>query len=767
MRPFVPKLQTVLIATAVVISGIFSALGAAEHDAGSLLEGGQNAATAQAAAPDSNRLGYLVKVPLPIDSKVSSSIRQTLLRLAEKSPPGVKAENFPIVVLEFETSAEKSGRGSELESCIALARYLGHSDLSRIRTVAYLPAPTGFDADQESKSILNGHAVLVAIAANELALEPGTSIGEAGIDDKQVEPWVREVYRSVASKRLRTVPPEIALAMLDPKESLFRVTTADRENVYVDGKERTKLENAGSLDTKTISSPGSLAVLTRAQMEEFGLIQLTPSSRTDLARQLDLEPHSLDGNPAEGKNWKAIQVNLPTFIDEKSAQWLVKAVDREVSRNDVNMIIFNIDANVGDVDACLRIAQRLVEFDQDEVRTVAFLRGSANGPVGMLALACSHLIMAPDTKLGGKSAAGEDVGSTPEGISEEDLEKLKPLIQALAEKKQSDWSLMMSMLNPNLTLSRYRQDSSGQIRILGDEEFLALEDKKDWALQGLIGGIGGINALTAEKNFIARTIAEDMGQIKTFYQLGESPKSVQPTATDRWVERFASFLSSPFVAPWLLFAAMFFFSTEMSAPGLGLPGFLATVCFVLFFWSQSLGGNADWLEIILFIVGAVFIMIEIFALPGFGIFGIGGLLMMIVAVVLASQSFLIPRTNEELEQIPYSLLPVIGAGFGVIAGAIALRNVLPNSPYLRRMMLEPRQRVDTGLEGQGDPESMVDWSHLAGETGVTVTKLYPSGKVRISGRVYDVISSGQLVDKGETVIVIEAQGNRIVVKQVD
>ena len=132
---------------------------------------------------------------------------------------------------------------------------------------------------------------------------------------------------------------------------------------------------------------------------------------------------------------------------------------------------------------------------------------------------------------------------------------------------------------------------------------------------------------------------------------------------------------------------MFFFSTEMSAPGLGLPGFLATLCFVAFFWSQSLGGNADWLEIIMFVVGVAFVLIEIFALPGFGVFGIGGLLMIIVSVVLASQSFFIPRTTQELAQIPFSLLPVLGAGFGVIAGAFAIRKILPNSPYLRRICL--------------------------------------------------------------------------------
>ena len=82
-------------------------------------------------------------------------------------------------------------------------------------------------------------------------------------------------------------------------------------------------------------------------------------------------------------------------------------------------------------------------------------------------------------------------------------------------------------------------------------------------------------------------------------------------------------------------------------------------------------------------------------------------------------------------------------------------------------MLEPRSRIDTGLQGQSDPEAVVDWSYLAGQSGETITKLVPSGKARIGGKVYDVITKGQMVAKGQPIVVIEAIGNRIVVKPDD
>jgi len=118
---------------------------------------------------------------------------------------------------------------------------------------------------------------------------------------------------------------------------------------------------------------------------------------------------------------------------------------------------------------------------------------------------------------------------------------------------------------------------------------------------------------------------------------------------------------------------------------------------------------------------------------------------------------------NDLVEMTYSFVPVIGAGFGVLTAAIVLRNLIPRTPMLRRMILQPRKIVDTGLGGQTDPEAVVDWSYLLGLSGETATRLNPSGKARIQGKVYDVISNGQMLDQGQRIEVIEAIGNRIVV----
>ena len=706
---------------------------------------------------DADRLGFLVRVSLPIDSKESARVRKTLKQIAESSP-AVRRQDRPVVVLEFDTDDGKTGRGSELGPCMSLALYLGEPELNRIHTVAYIPASKNPPVNNDSTFAgqLNGHAVLVAVAANQLALAPDVAIGNAGVDDAQLKPTYRDVYRNVAEQSQR-LPVPLVMSMLDPQLQLFRVTEQDGSVQYVGEEELAKLES-GTPTSRTISKRGEYALFTGEELKDFGLVSLTPTSRLELSRELDLAANSLEGNPEDGKDWKALQLDLPDVIDKRSAKWVVNSLKQQVGRDGVNLLILNFDSSIGDVDACLRIAGQLAEFPE-EVRTVAFVRGNAPGPVGLIALACRNLIMAPDSVIGGTvefDLAGE------EALDADDLTTLEPLVKNLADELGKDWSVLMQMVDPSLVVWKYQHKKSAQIRLLCDEEFGASSNPKLWTPVTQIGGPQGINASTAESNRLARLIAEDMGQIQQMFQLDQEPPTMRRSATNRWAEQLAEFLSSPFVAPWLIVLAMFFFSTEMSAPGLGLPGLLAAVCFILFFWSQSLDGNADWLEILMFVVGVVFIAMEIFVLPGFGVFGVGGIVLVIASLVLASQSFIIPRSPQDFVQMAYSLLPVIGAGVGVIVGAVMMRKLIPHSPFLRRMILVPRASVDTGLGGH-DPEAMVDWSYLAGEPGETITRLAPSGKARIAGKVYNVMSKGRMVSKGEAIVVVEAIGNRIVV----
>ena len=203
---------------------------------------------------------------------------------------------------------------------------------------------------------------------------------------------------------------------------------------------------------------------------------------------------------------------------------------------------------------------------------------------------------------------------------------------------------------------------------------------------------------------------------------------------------------------------------ELNTPGLGVGGFFASVAFLLFFWSKFLDGTADWLEVMLFLSGLVFLLIELVVLPGFGIFGLGGGLLMIAAVVLASQTFILPKTESQLIELRNSLAVVTGSGLVCLGAALVLRHYLPQSPLFRRAMLMPPDEADR-IE-QEQREQLAHYEHLIGRVGTATTDLLPAGRAEIDGELVDVMTDGDAIDRGERVEVVQASSSRVVVKRV-
>ena len=124
----------------------------------------------------------------------------------------------------------------------------------------------------------------------------------------------------------------------------------------------------------------------------------------------------------------------------------------------------------------------------------------------------------------------------------------------------------------------------------------------------------------AEDLGMANFVVDRFEDLRAAYQIDDELALVRPN----WADEFIEFLASPQIAVTLLFFAGFALMAELSTPGLGAGGFVSAVCFVLFFWSQFLHGTATWLEVLLFVTGLFCIAAEIFLIPGVGIFGLGG-----------------------------------------------------------------------------------------------------------------------------------------------
>jgi hypothetical protein len=138
--------------------------------------------------------------------------------------------------------------------------------------------------------------------------------------------------------------------------------------------------------------------------------------------------------------------------------------------------------------------------------------------------------------------------------------------------------------------------------------------------------------------------------------------------------------------------------------------------------------------------------------------------MIILSLVLASQTFVLPHNDYQMEQLRNSLLGLAGAGAGVVLVALVLRRYLPHTPLLSHMLLEPPTGEE--LESLAHREALVELEHLVGHRGHTTTPLLPSGKARFGSELIDVIADGEFVARGSEVEVVAVQGNRVVVRSV-
>jgi membrane-bound serine protease (ClpP class) len=227
---------------------------------------------------------------------------------------------------------------------------------------------------------------------------------------------------------------------------------------------------------------------------------------------------------------------------------------------------------------------------------------------------------------------------------------------------------------------------------------------------------------------------------------------------ETWSESLVRFIGH--IAPILMLLGLAALYTEIQAPGFGLPGILGILLLALVFLNQYLVGLAHHTELLIIALGIVFLGVEIFVLPGFGIAGIAGIACVIVGLILSLQGFVLPDPSLpwEKELFVKNISKVLGSFIGAfLLGIFMLKYLFPkfsktsDGPYLM-----------TTLEGvHADSEQTVRVK--AGDSGVALTFLRPSGKAQINEDVFDVITEGAFLEKGTPVFISRIKGNTIIV----
>lgn len=262
----------------------------------------------------------------------------------------------------------------------------------------------------------------------------------------------------------------------------------------------------------------------------------------------------------------------------------------------------------------------------------------------------------------------------------------------------------------------------------------------------------------------ANTVIRDDDELRDYFGARELIR-----VDESWSEGLVRFMTGGFVRGVLIVVMLLALFIEMMSPGLTVPGVIAATALVLLLAPPALIGMAGWWEIAAIVMGMLLLGLEIFVLPGFGVFGILGILALFGGLLGTFVPVGGHLTNAATQQdllrgATTIVLAVITAGIGVYLIARHFERV----PLLDRLVLGARPddedeegaRVDAHLlRAAARPVAVA----RVGSRGVTTTALRPSGTAEFEGRLVDVVSDLGLLDPGTTVRIVRVEGFRVVV----
>lgn len=689
-----------------------------------------NAAERDDDKKDERRVGRLIRVTSPITDKLSSRVKRivdTTVRQAKQNG------EWPVFIFEIDPGRSEFGQAYEL------ANFLTSAALNGATTVAYVPRA------------ISGHAVLVALACQQIVMSEEASIGNAGEYDGAIKPTVRNAYAEIANVR-KTLPADLALKMLDEKLELFRVETEVGREFVLSERLDDLREKVALAKPKVISPSGKPGVFSGQQLREERLVDYLAPDRLALAKALSLPKSAVEEDLTLDGKYRPVRIAVKGPISQTLADQVQNLVQSQIRDADANLIVLWIESPGGSPTASVNLANVLTKIDPRERRTVAYIPSEARGDAAFLALACDHIVMHPRAVLGGPGAAqleDDEIQVTAESVAE------------IARQKNRPAALAAALVDPALTVYRYTRQSDGLVEYFSEEEARRLDDTRDWQRGEQVTTDGKPLRLTgeeAERLGLTHAVVEDFAAFKAEYGLEDDPTLVEPG----WADYLIDALNSPGVSWFLLFLGGAALYAELQSPGIGLGGLVAALCFLLYFWSAYLGGTAGWLEVLMFLAGLICLLLEVFVLPGFGLFGLAGGILIIASLVLASQTFVLPRNEYQLMHLRNSLLALAGAGVATVGAIALLRRYLPHTPMFNRVLLAPPSGEELSVISQR--EAMAQLEHLLGRRGESFTPLVPGGKAVFDEQLVDVLTEGEFIDRGQPVEVVEVRGHRVVVR---
>ena len=414
----------------------------------------------------------------------------------------------------------------------------------------------------------------------------------------------------------------------------------------------------------------------------------------------------IDLNTCANETDEVYLVSIKGTIDLGLSSYVQRALEEAVS-NKVKAVILEIDTFGGRVDAAVQIRDQIINLN---VPSVAYIKNRAWSAGALIALSAKYILMDKSASIG---------AAEPQPADEKTVSALRAEFTSTA-------------------LSRGRS-----------EDIAAAMVDKDVEIKGIIekDKILTLNAEQAIKlNFVDGT-ASNIEEVLNFLNLKDAKiVYIYPN----WAENISRFVTNPVVSSLLLSIGFLGLIIEFWTLGWGIAGSIGIISLSLFFGGHIIVGLAGFETIILFAIGLLLLLAEIFFIPGFGLAGIGGIAAILVSIFL---------TFGNIVQATYSILIALGVS---VIGFFLLIKYIPSTRAWRKFILFTEQKKEFGYT-----VGTKDLKRLTGKEGIAITPLRPSGIVEVNGKKLNALTRGEYVDSNTKIKIISVEGNKIVVEAVD
>ncbi len=415
----------------------------------------------------------------------------------------------------------------------------------------------------------------------------------------------------------------------------------------------------------------------------------------------------LSGVSAAGSNVYTISVTGE--IGPGWLQFLERSL-QEAEDSGAAAVVLDFDTPGGYIDTAID-ARKLL--DKAPFPVYAYVNPHALSAGAYLALSADKLFMAPGSTMG---AAEPRILGSNEPVDEKFLSSWEGEMRAMAERQGKDPELAAAMVRREMVIDG----------VVTGDELLTL------------------TAREAEDLHVSDGTAATVAELPELVGL---PDAVVSSLVPSTWDRISGWLINPVVATLILSLAFICLIVEVLTAGFGIAGLLSILFFGLYFGGHFFAGVSGWPALFLFLLGVVLLLVEAF-IPGFGVFGAGGLVAVLVSIVLSSVSAV-----TGLRTLLFSLF------ISGVAGYLAFKY------FQRKGLLRRFLNLESSTREQGFSSS-ADLTFLLGKQGFSVTPLRPAGIVELDDARFNVVSEGAFITTGEAVKVIKVEGNRIVVRSI-